>query len=227
MMRVLTTQQMRRLEQAAEADGVSDAHPHGARRPRRGLLRLAKHAHRRRRPGPRRPRRQRRRRPRRGAHASSDWGAHVELYLCTPRTPDALLARAVASGAHAVDATDDADGARLRQSLRSADLVIDAVLGTGRSRPLAEPLRSIFEAVRAEKARRPHLHVLAVDVPSGVDADTGDADPASVTADATVTLGAPKTGHFRFPAADRVGQLVVSRHRHPPPGPRRSGPAAS
>ena len=139
-----------------------------------------------------------------------DWGARVHLYLCTARRPDLLLAETVEAGAQVVDSQDDADGSLLRQSLRSARLVIDAVLGTGRARPLEEPLRSIFEAVRAEKARRPHLTLLAVDIPSGVDADTGAADPACLTADVTVTLGEPKTGHFRFPGADHVGRLVAA-----------------
>ena len=209
MMRVLSTQQMRRLEQAAEANGVST----DTLMERAGLA-VASWAW---------------RTTRIGDHVLvlagagnnggdgivaarhlQEWGANVRLYLCTPRPPDALLTRAVDAGAQAVAATDDADGSLLRQSLSSAGLVVDAVLGTGRSRPLSEPLLSIFEAVRAEKARRPHLHALAVDVPSGVDADTGATDPASVTADATITLGAPKTGHFRFPAADHVGALVVA-----------------
>ena len=209
MMRALSTQQMRRLEQAAEASGVSTdtlmeragfAVASWVWRTMRigddvvvlvgagnnggdGLV-AARHL--------------------------QEWGAHVEVYLCTARLTDALLTRAVQAGARVVAGANDADGTRLRQSLTSAALVVDAVLGTGRSRPLGEPLRSIFEAVRAEKARRPHLHVIAVDVPSGVDVDTGAADPASVTADATIALGEPKTGHFRFPAADRVGTLVAA-----------------
>ena len=209
MMRVLNTQQMRRLEQGAEAAGVSTdtlmeraglAVASWAWRSMRigddvlvlvgsgnnggdGLV-VARHL--------------------------QAWGAHVNLYLCTPRTPDALLTQAVEEGAQAVDANDDADGSRLRQSLSSAHLVVDAVLGTGRARPLADPLRSIFAAVAEEKARRPHLCVLAVDIPSGVDADTGAADPASLAADVTVALGEPKTGHFRFPAADYVGKLVAA-----------------
>ena len=209
MMRVLSTQQMRRLEQGAEAAGVST----DTLMERAGLA-VASWAW---------------RAMRIGddvlvlvgagnnggdglvaARHLQAWGALVEIYLCTPRTPDARLARAVDAGAQAVDAGDDPDGSRLRASLRSAHLVVDAVLGTGRARPLAEPLRSIFAAVADEKVRRPHLCVLAVDVPSGVDADTGAADPASVAANVTVTLGEPKTGHFRFPAADHVGRLVAA-----------------
>ena len=210
MMRVLSTQQMQHLEQGAEASGVST----DTLMERAGLA-VASWAW---------------RTMRIGddvlilvgsgnnggdglvaAHHLQVWGSHVHLYLCTARRPDdALLARAVEAGAQVVDAKDDADGSRLRQSLKSARLVVDAVLGTGRSRPLAEPLRSILGAVREEKALRPHLEVLAVDVPSGVDADTGAADPACVTADVTVALGQPKTGHLRFPAADQVGRLVVA-----------------
>ena len=209
MMRVLSTQQMRRLEQRAEAGGVST----DTLMERAGLA-VASWAWRSMRVGDdvlilvgsgnnggdglvs-------------GRHLQ-DWGARVQLYLCTARRPDLLLAETVEAGAQVVDSQDDADGSLLLQSLRSARLVIDAVLGTGRARPLEEPLRFIFEAVRAEKARRPHLTLLAVDIPSGVDADTGAADPACLTADVTVTLGEPKTGHFRFPGADHVGRLVAA-----------------
>lgn len=93
---------------------------------------------------------------------------------------------------------------------RSADLVIDAVLGTGFRLPLRgmveEALRKTGEIV---KARRPRPLVIAVDCPSGVDCDSGEAARGTLDADLTVTLGAVKAGLLRFPAAARTGRLVV------------------
>jgi NAD(P)H-hydrate epimerase len=49
-----------------------------------------------------------------------------------------------------------------------------------------------------------------VDVPSGLDCDTGALDPAALPADLTVTFAAPKRGHFRFPGAGAIGELIVA-----------------
>ena len=66
-------------------------------------------------------------------------------------------------------------------------------------------------ASRSEaQAHRRALRTLALDVPTGIDADTGEADANTLEADATVTFGHPKHGHFRFPAAGRTGRLIVA-----------------
>jgi hydroxyethylthiazole kinase-like uncharacterized protein yjeF len=106
----------------------------------------------------------------------------------------------------------------LQGLLSEADLVMDALLGTGVSRPLRGTVKGILEklgkAVSTETKRR--LAVVAVDVPTGVDCDTGAADPATVAADLTVTMALPKRGFFHFPAADYVGEVVVSDIGIPP-----------
>ncbi|MGC9358673.1 MAG: NAD(P)H-hydrate dehydratase, partial [Anaerolineae bacterium] len=52
--------------------------------------------------------------------------------------------------------------------------------------------------------------VVAIDGPSGMDFDSGEVDPLTLTAQLTVTFANPKQGHFRFPAAEHVGELVVA-----------------
>jgi NAD(P)H-hydrate epimerase len=88
-------------------------------------------------------------------------------------------------------------------------LVIDAVLGTGHLRPLGEPLMEIFRLVTEERRDRDNLVLLALDIPTGMDADTGAVDPSTPHFDVTVTLAYPKVGLFKFPGAARVGQLEV------------------
>ncbi len=75
------------------------------------------------------------------------------------------------------------------------DLVVDAALGTGASRPYVAPKVS------------PGTMVLAVDLPSGVDTDTGALLGAPLRATATIALGAYKPAHFSGPSADLVGAL--------------------
>ena len=56
--------------------------------------------------------------------------------------------------------------------------------------------------------------LVAVDLPSGLNADTGAVDPATPHADLTVTFAFPKRGHFLFPGADYAGRAGHRRHRH-------------
>lgn len=85
-------------------------------------------------------------------------------------------------------------------------VVIDALLGTGTA---GAPRGSIAEAIVAiRQSGRP---VVAVDVPSGVDAGTGAVPGEAVRADVTVTLGLAKPGLLLYPGASYVGRLVVDR----------------
>jgi len=94
--------------------------------------------------------------------------------------------------------------------LPSAGLVVDALLGTGFTGAPRAPISSIISAVNA--SGRP---VLAVDIPSGVNADTGAADLA-VKASLTVTLGLLKRGLLLYPGASLAGDVVVADISIPP-----------
>jgi len=82
---------------------------------------------------------------------------------------------------------------------RSADVIIDGLLGTGIRPPLRQPAPAIVEAIN--RSRRP---VVAVDVPSGIDADDGAGQEGAVQASATVMLAAPKAGLKRTTPGGRV-----------------------
>ncbi len=100
------------------------------------------------------------------------------------------------------------DGIRsVVKTLGGAGTVIDGLLGTGRSRPATGDLLALLSALRARQAMPSPPRVVAVDVPSGMDADDGSCDPQSVQADVTVSLGALKAGSLMYPAAARVGRL--------------------
>jgi NAD(P)H-hydrate epimerase len=93
---------------------------------------------------------------------------------------------------------------RLDALFQGAGWVVDALLGTGLTRPVEGPLRDVIEAMN--RSGKP---VLALDLPSGLDADTGQPQGIAVRATATVTFVAPKVG-FGRPGADAyTGQVHV------------------
>ncbi|MFQ5872734.1 MAG: NAD(P)H-hydrate epimerase, partial [Dehalococcoidia bacterium] len=140
-----------------------------------------------------------------------DWGANVYVYLCAPR-PEAdpnlrlILDREITPE----QAQDDSELQGLRRILDTAEIVVDAVLGTGRSRPIGGVLKEVLTTVGKARADSPRLRIVALDLPSGLDADTGKVDPAVLGADVTVTLGYPKVGLFSFPGAQMLGELIVA-----------------
>ena len=83
----------------------------------------------------------------------------------------------------------------------SNDLVlVDALLGTGAQGPPRGPVATAIAAINAARAARPRSRVVAIDLPSGLDCDTGTAAGECVQADTTVTFVAPKLG-FDTPQA--------------------------
>ncbi|MBN2583666.1 MAG: NAD(P)H-hydrate epimerase [Planctomycetes bacterium] len=101
----------------------------------------------------------------------------------------------------------DADEVRtaILRAAEEADVVIDALLGTGLQGNVREPHLSAIEAMNA--SGRP---VLAVDIPSGLDADTGLPQGAAVVARTTITFAATKLGFLSPEAAAFVGRLAVA-----------------
>ena len=139
-----------------------------------------------------------------------NWGANVTVYLCLDRRkPDPKLEIVRDQVVWILQASADKGLADLKKVLASAHMVVDSVLGTGRARPIEGQLETIMLAVSETRAQKPSLCVLALDLPTGLNADTGATDTACPAADVTVTLGYPKVGLFAFPGAEKVGSLEV------------------
>lgn len=114
-----------------------------------------------------------------------------------------------------------------RGVLAEADLIVDALLGTGLTGPVEGLLAQVIEDVNAvsdqgagkakakTKASR-RVRVVSVDMPSGLASDAVDLGGPVIAADVTVTLTAPKLGQMVLPRADRVGQLIVREIGTPP-----------
>ncbi len=125
------------------------------------------------------------------------WGARVTVYLCRDRpSPDSKMELVEKLGLSIVVASQDKRLAKLKELLALADAVVDSVLGTGAARPLEGVMRDIFLALNSSLAGG-RMKLIAVDMPTGLNADTGQVDPACPRADVTVALGYPKVGHFQ------------------------------
>jgi NAD(P)H-hydrate epimerase len=100
------------------------------------------------------------------------------------------------------------DAALLARALEDSALVVDALFGTGLTRPLEGEWRAAVLAI--ESAGEAGWPVLAVDLPSGLDCDTGAVLGAAVRATVTVTFVAPKPGFERGEGPARCGRVVVA-----------------
>lgn len=138
-----------------------------------------------------------------------DGGVHVVLYLWkrAERSDDSVREQCRARDMAAIHAEDDPDGVALRRLLAEADLVIDALLGMGVNRPLADDLAQIVAAVNERPAS---AQLLAVDLPTGIDADTGAVLGDAVRADLTVATGLPKRGLLHYPGRAYAGTVHLA-----------------
>jgi NAD(P)H-hydrate epimerase len=103
-----------------------------------------------------------------------------------------------------VHAGPSVDEAALRRELAAAEWVVDALFGSGLSGPVRPPFDRVIAAVNDSPAR-----VLAVDIPSGLDCDTGLPLGAAVRAHHTATIAALKKGFAQPAAREWLGQVHV------------------
>lgn len=119
-----------------------------------------------------------------------------------------MLAVAVRAGIRVVSLAA-ADAAAWRDNLGGAAIVVDALLGTGTTGAPRGTVAVAIDAITAWRAATPAGCVLAVDLPSGLDCDTGAAPGACVRADVTATFVARKRGFDAAGAADLLGDVHV------------------
>jgi hydroxyethylthiazole kinase-like uncharacterized protein yjeF len=143
-------------------------------------------------------------------------GYAVEVWLATGgREPggDAALQLAIDRRMELAirELAPEADLAPLLAAAGAADLLVDALYGTGLGRPLAGQAAALVEALAELAVPR-----VAVDIASGLHGSRPDLYGPHLPADLTVTFGAPKIAHVLPPAADAMGRLVVADLGIPP-----------
>ena len=156
----------------------------------------------------------------------SNWGARATVYLSASRREPHPKAAELPEPVRLVRSDDDADLSILRKSLSECELALDALLGTGSSRPISGRLSGQMAALAEARSERSDLLLVAVDLPTGVSADTGEADPMSVRSDITVALGLPKIGHCTMPGAELCGVVMIENIGLPARPRRRDRPVA-
>lgn len=103
------------------------------------------------------------------------------------------------------------DAEALKPILCGCHGVVDALLGTGLSKPVTGLCAAVIETVNATG-----LPVVSLDIPSGVNGDSGQVLGTAIRAHLTVTFGLPKPGNLLYPGAAHGGELFVSRISFPP-----------
>jgi NAD(P)H-hydrate epimerase len=96
--------------------------------------------------------------------------------------------------------------------LASCNVLVDALLGTGFHGTVTGEMAAVIDTLNQVA-----LPVVAVDLPSGVEADTGRVEGPAVRASLTVTFGLPKVGLLVYPGREYAGEVVVDRIGFPPP----------
>jgi NAD(P)H-hydrate epimerase len=136
-------------------------------------------------------------------------GHPVRVIACAPKdalSPDARINFDAWVGLGGeVRELGDGDVLELDGAWLPSDLLVDALFGTGLSRALVGRYRALVETVNEAG-----LEVVSLDIPSGLNADTGAVMGAAVVADLTITFGHPKSGLLTSSALDYTGDLVVA-----------------
>jgi NAD(P)H-hydrate epimerase len=101
----------------------------------------------------------------------------------------------------------------LENDLNEAQIVVDGLLGSGIKRPVTGVLTRIIDLVNEIHGERQTelnpLFVVAIDVPTGLNSDSGEIQGVAIEADLTVTLGYPKVGLYTYGAAEATGRIII------------------
>ena len=138
-------------------------------------------------------------------------GCNTHAYLIG-RSPsgDPLTEAYMHTGGVVIQAAQDEEFIKLKSALSESHVLLDGVLGTGMRLPLRDEIGSVLLETKSHLAslKQPPF-VIAVDCPSGVNCDTGEAAEQTIRADLTVTMAAIKQGLLKLPAFEFTGNLQV------------------
>ncbi len=134
-------------------------------------------------------------------------GWTVRVYMAPGAGSEDVLAPLRAGGAAILQHADAGGWSLLRDWVAEAAVVVDGLLGIGIHGTVREPMAGII-TVAGDEAAASGTTVVAVDLPSGIDADSGRVAGVALRADYTISLGCVKAGLLKLPAAEYVGCLL-------------------
>ncbi len=111
-------------------------------------------------------------------------------------------------GGELIELGEEAELDEVIERASQTDLIIDAIFGTGLNSEVRGLAKNIIELIN-EVSEDSGVPVIAVDIPSGVNASNGQIMGSAVYADATITFGLAKIGHYTFPGAGLIGELEL------------------
>jgi len=138
-----------------------------------------------------------------------EWGWQTTAYIVRPRPDnDSLVSRFLSVGGTLLNIEKDPAYNQLISALETHSLLMDGILGTGIRLPLRYPIAKVLDILRSRLLDMENPpSVIAVDCPSGVDCDNGEAAPECLAAEITITMAAVKKGLLKFPAFKLIGIL--------------------
>lgn len=138
-----------------------------------------------------------------------NWGANVETFLLSPRDKIKGDARTnlnildkMGASIHEINSCETIESAT--SIWAKSDIVVDAILGTGLKSEVRQPYKNAITKINTLKAFK-----LSVDIPSGVNSDTGAIQGVAISADLTVTFGFQKIGMATYPGQKFCGQMEL------------------
>lgn len=137
-------------------------------------------------------------------------GGKVKVFLIGSKssvTGDALVNLQIitAMGIDVIEIVNDGDWDKIKIAMTFTDCLVDALLGTGFTGQLCGHMAQVVESIN-----KTNKVVIAIDIPSGVDADTGQIRGTAVKANHTITFSLPKQGLLLYPGASYAGDISVS-----------------
>ena len=136
-------------------------------------------------------------------------GAKVRVLLAAgaPTTENArkFLGESEAAGIRTLSYAEEADRQEFAKTIENSDIIVDAIFGVGFHGMVSEELRPVIEMINSSRGI-----IVSVDVPSGVDSDSGEVSGVCVQADHTVTFSTRKPGHVIYPAVDYCGEVHIA-----------------
>ena len=99
---------------------------------------------------------------------------------------------------------NDLDLKKIIRHVKSNDLIVDAIFGTGLNRPVKGLYKKIIQCILNLKN-----YTISVDIPSGINGNNGHVEKVAIKADKTVTMFLPKLGNILFPGAEYNGELII------------------
>jgi len=146
------------------------------------------------------------------ARCLAEKGIDVSVYLLAKTAAlkgdaAANLERLVPLDIRVIEIPDEDTFSKTKSSLSDYGLLVDAILGTGLTSDVKGFFKTVINFINA--LNRNGIAVFAVDIPSGLNADTGQPCGTCIRAQGTATFGLAKIGHFTYPGAEYTGTLEI------------------